>query len=468
MKRLVLIVILFFNALSNSFAQYVVAPDSVIHKALECFQPNRKLPVFYYDKGENTKAVTDTFWIWNTTKNDIPIYLNPYYHEDWSMPIAVKANSKAPLVYYKVFENFEGYYYPINQMAKIEYGNENLTVSLYTQLVNKNATMHKMPDGSLQFTIPLDSLKHNYLYTFQNGIMKEAGCKLNADSSKIGGITKKAKFGDGYDVAYHGKNFSFELMNAAIKDCKVYYTNSRDAKDYPIFVTSNKFTYLFPENANQIKIIKDSSSITYPLINGENNRTILLYLLRPNEPYMIINNIKRPVDYQHYQYAVFYTAMPNLKNNKTNLRDYHKDFPNLKIYNIHHKTVFDLENLSESDRINILQELQKDSLVKHIIKLITKTDGKNNFHVFANNIYCILPTTVEQENLIEKAKQFDFVYINTEAVSSYTHFFSYKNNLWDEVAMSQFNKLYQSYPFYDFKINFYIIAEPDIDELEKQ
>ena len=98
--------------------------------------------------------------------------MNPYYHEDWSMPSVVKANSKAPLVYYKIFKNFEGYYLPINQIAKIEYGNERLIVTLYTQLVNKNATMHKMPDGSLQFTIPLDSVKHNYLYTFPNGMVK--------------------------------------------------------------------------------------------------------------------------------------------------------------------------------------------------------------------------------------------------------------------------------------------------------
>ncbi len=461
MKRLVLIVILFFIALCNSFAQNAASPDSVIHKALECFQPNRKLPVFYFDKGENTKTITDTFWIWNTTINDIPIYLNPYYHQDWSMPSVVKANSKAPLVYYKVFENFEGYYYPINQMANIEYGNEDLTVTLYTQLVNKNATMHNMPDGSLQFTIPLDSVKHNYLYTFPTGIMKEAGCKLNADSSKIGGIIIKARFGDGYDVAYHGKNFSFELMNAPIKDCKVYYSNSHDAKDYPIFVTSNKFNYLFPENANQIKIIKDSSSITYPLVNGENNRTISLYLLQPNEPFMIVENIKRPVDYKHHQYAVFYNAMPNLENNKTNLRDYHKDYPDLKIYNIHHKTVFDIENLTETSRINILQELQNDSLIRCVVKLITKTDGKNNFQIFENSIYCFFPTTVQEENLIEKAKRFNFDYTSTEFITEYKHYFKYGRKLWDEKAMQQFNKLYQSYPFYDFKINHYLIAEPD-------
>jgi hypothetical protein len=158
MKRLFLIVILICNALCNCIAQEVVAPESPTHKALECFQPNRKLPVFYYDKGKNTKTITDTFWIWNTTHNDIPVYLNPYYHQDWNMPKVVKANSKAPLVYYKVVENFEGYYLPINQMAKIEYGKEHLSVTLYTQLVNKNATMRKMSDGSLQFTIPLDSV----------------------------------------------------------------------------------------------------------------------------------------------------------------------------------------------------------------------------------------------------------------------------------------------------------------------
>jgi hypothetical protein len=382
------------------------------------------------------------------------------------MPGVIKAGSKAPLVYYKVFESFEGYYYPVNQMARVEYVNEHLTVTLYTQLVNKNAAMRKMPDGSLQFLIPLDSLKHNYLYTFPNGIMKEAGCKLNADSSKIGGITIKAKFGDGYDVVYHGKNFSFELMNAAIKECKVYYTNN--AKDYPIFVTSNKFNYLFPENAKQIKIVKDNSSITYPLVNGENNRTIPLYLLQPNEPYMIVNNIKRPVDYKHHQYAVFYNAMPFQEKNNTTRRDYQKDYPDLKIYNIYYKTVFDIEHLNETSRVNILQELQKDSAVRCIIKLIAKTDGKRNFHIFNNNIYTILPVPVQHDNLIEKVKQFDFEYKTTEVVSSYTHYFFYKNKLWDEKAMQQFNKLYQSYPYCDFKIDFYIIAEPDIKDIEKQ
>lgn len=467
MKRLFLIVIFFFTALCNVFAQDVVAPDSLIHKALECFQPNRKLPVFYYDKGQSTKAVTDTFWIWNTTKNDIPVYLNPYYHQDWNMPGVVKANSKAPLVYYKVFENFEGYYLTINQMAKIEYGKENLGVTIYTQLVNKNASMHKMPDGSIQFLIPLDSIKHNYLYTFPNGIMKEAGCKLNADSSKIGGITTKAKFGEGYDVKYYGKTFSFKLMNAAIKDCKVYYTNSRDGKDYLIFVTSNQFNYLFPENANQIKIVKDSSNITYPLVDGENNRTIPLYLLQPNEPYMMVNNIKRPVNYKHHQYAVFYNPMPFQEKDNTTIIDYQKAYPDLQIYNIHYKTVFDIENLNETSRVNILQMLQKDSMVRCIIKLIAKTDGKTNFHIFNNSIYTILPVPVQHDNLIEKVKQFDFEYKTTEVLSSYKHYFCYKQKLWDEKAMQQFNNLYQSYPYCDFKIDFYIIAEPDKKDIEK-
>jgi hypothetical protein len=288
--------------------------------------------------------------------------------------------------------------------------------------------------------------------------MKEAGCKLNADSSKIGGITIKAKFGDGYDVEYHDKNISFELMNADIKDCKVYYSNMWDAQQYQIFVTSNKFNLTFPVNAYQIEIVKDSSSISYFL---DDNKTIQLYLLKPNEPYMMINKTKRPVDYKHHQYAVFYNTKFNQETNKTKVKEYQKEYPNLKIYQIHHKTVFDLENLNDSSRKNILQALQKDSLVRCIIKLITKTDGKNNFHIFNNRIYCILPTTVEQENLLEKAKKIDFEYITTEAVSSYTHYFQYKNKLWDEKAMQQFNALYQSYPYYDFKIDFYIIAEPE-------
>lgn len=461
MKRLFLIAILFFNALSNCFAQNAAAPDSITYKALECFQPNRKLPVFYYDKGKNTKTVTDTFWIWNTTQNDISVYLNPYYHEDWSMPNVVKANSKVPLVFSKVFDNFEGCYYPINQIARIEYGNENITVTLYTQLANKNSTVYKMPDGSLQFTFPLDSVKHNYLYTFPNGIMKETGCKLNADSSKIGGIVIKARFGDGYDVAYHGKEFSFELMNANIKDCQVYYRNVKDGKDYPIYVSSNKFNYLFPENASEIKIVKDSSLVTYPLVNGTNNRTFSLYLLYPNEPYRIVDHIKQPIDYKHHQYAVFYYALPSEEISRTTLKDYQKDYPNLKMYNIHHKTVFDLENLSENSRINILKDLQKDSLVKYIIKLMAKTDGKNNFQIFENSIYCFFPTTIQQENLIEKAKQYNFEYTSTAFSTEYKHSFKYGSKLWDEKAMQQFNKLYESYPYYNFKMNFLFIAEQE-------
>lgn len=461
MKRSLLIVYLFFHALCSSSAQEVEAPESVTHKALECFQPNRKLPVFYYNPGESKKTVTDTFWIWNTTQNDIPVYLNPYYHEDWNMPSIVKANSKAPLVYHKVFENFDGYYSVINQMAKVEYGNEHLYVTLYTQLINKKATRHKMPDGSLQFTIPLDSFKHNYVYTFPNGIMKESGCKLNADSSKIGGITIKSKFGEGYDVEYHGKNFSFELMNADIKDCQVYYRNLWDAQDYAIFITSNKFNYTFPDNAYEIIIVKDSSLISYPLIVGENNRTISLYLLHPNEPFMMIDKIKRPVDYKHHQYAVFYHAMPYPENIHTQGSEYQKNYPDLKIYRIHHKTVFDLENLNETGRVKILEELQRDSMVRCMVKLISKTDGKMDFPIFDNSLYCLFPTTVQQENLIEKAKQFGFEYLTTKMASSYTHYFHYENKLWDEKAMQQFNQLYQSYPYYDFKINFYVDVETD-------
>jgi hypothetical protein len=169
---------------------------------------------------------------------------------------------------------------------------------------------------------------------------------------------------------------------------------------------------------------------------------------------MIVDNIKRPVDYKHHQYAVFYKAMPSQENNITTNKDYQKDYPDLKIYNIHHKTVFDIENLSETSRINILQELQNDSLVRCIVKLITKTDGINNFQIFENSIYSFFPTTVQKENLIEKAKRFNFDYTSTEFTTEYKHCFKYGSKLWDEKAMQQFNKLYQSYPYYNFKINF--------------
>jgi hypothetical protein len=129
------------------------------------------------------------------------------------------------------------------------------------------------------------------------------------------------------------------------------------------------------------------------------------------------------------------------------------------MYNIHHKTVFDLENLSENSRVNILQDLQKDSLVKYIIKLMAKTDGKNNFQIFENSIYCFFPTTIQQENLIEKAKQFNFEYTSTAFSTEYKHSFKYGSKLWDEKAMQQFNKLYESYPYYNFKMNFLFIAE---------
>jgi hypothetical protein len=182
---------------------------------------------------------------------------------------------------------------------------------------------------------------------------------------------------------------------------------------------------------------------------------------------MIVDHIKRPVDYKHHQYCVFYNALPSVEKNKTTFRDYQKDYPDLKIYNIQSKTVFDIENLSENSRIKILQELQNDSLVRCIIKLITKTDSKNNFQIFDNGIYCFFPTTVQKENLIEKAKRFNFDYITTEFITEYKHCFKYSSKLWDEKAMQQFDKLYESYPYYDFKINYYQIAEPNINNVEK-
>jgi len=183
---------------------------------------------------------------------------------------------------------------------------------------------------------------------------------------------------------------------------------------------------------------------------------------------MMVDNIKRPVDYKHFQYAVFYDVIYNQGDRENNGKDYQKDYPGMKIYHIHHKTVFDMENVNDASRITLLQALQNDSSVRCIVKLISKTDGESNFHIFNNKIYCVMPTTVEQEHLVEKAKQFDFEYVATEAVSSYTHYFRYKNKLWDENAMEQFNKLYQSYPYYDFKIDFYINTEPDRHEVEKQ
>lgn len=445
-------------------AQNVVAPESYTPKALECFQPNRKLPVFYFNKGENTKAVTDTFWIWNTTNNDIPVHLNPYYHKDWNMPELVKAKSKAPLVYYRTFDHFEGYYFLINTLAKIEYGNEKLLVTLYTQLINKNAIQRKTTDGGMEFLIPLDSVKHNYLLTFPNGMMKESGCKLNADSSKIGEITKTAKFGDGYDVEYHGKNFSFELMNADIKNCKVFYTHKHNGKSYPIYITNNKFNYTFPDNASEIKIVNDSSSITYPLKNGDNNRTIPLYVLRPNETYIIIKNVKFPVDYKHQQYVVFYNLLPSQDTNLSTNIHYENKYPGLKIYHIYQNSIFDLEQLNETERINILHTLQNDHSVNSIIKLIEKTNGKNMIRYFENHISCNSTLPVTKDSLIEKLTPYGFEYFSSKIHNEYTHHFKYQNKLWDEKSLQLFNALYQKYPYYEFKIQLCCIKAPPMVE----
>ena len=74
---------------------------------------------------------------------------------------------------------------------------------------------------------------------------------------------------------------------------------------------------------------------------------------------------------------------------------------------------------------------------------------------------------MNQENLIEKTKQFNFDYASTEFFNEYKHSFKYFSKLWNEKAMQQFNKLYESYPYYNFKNNFHRIAEPDTNNIEK-
>jgi hypothetical protein len=416
---------------------------------LQCLRTNTKLPVLYFAPGQKQLVFKDTFWIINPTDRDIKIFMNPMYHKNWKLDSVIKAKGQSPLVYTRIYDTITGPYEMINEYASIRYNaNQScLAISVYGQVINPKAKVTKLKDGSLNFTIPIDDQMHYVVNTFPNGILKEDGHKRNSDSAKIGSWTKKARFGDGYDLEHHSIEYKFQLKNADYKKCKFYYKQMWVAGEYEFFPTENQFSLSLPMAASEIIIRSDSASIHYLLQKGEDKITDL-YLLKPNESYIYWKGIKRPVDYNHQQYAIIWKNQIEPNKVSSIMLTLKSKYPTLKVKQLKIRTTIDATLLSSVDKDSMLQDLIKNNEITCITKLV----GKDDSLLFSNRIFTNTEIALNQIQLKQDLTKYGFSYIENTTTNKLRHYFEYKSKLMDEQAIEQFNLLVEAFKLYNFNL----------------
>lgn len=416
---------------------------------LQCLRTNTKLPVLFFAHGQKQLVFKDTFWIINPTDRDISIFMNPMYHKNWTLDSVIKARGQSPLVYTRIFDTITGPYEMINEYANIRYNanQTNLAISVYGQVINPKAKVTKLKDGSLNFTIPVDDQMHYVVNTFPNGILKEDGHKRNSDSAKIGSWTKKARFGDGYDVEHHSIELKFQLKNADYKQCKFYYKQMWVAGEFEFFPTENLFSLSLPMAASEIIIRSDSACINYLLQKGEDKITGL-YLLKPNESYIYWKGIKRPVDYKHQQYAIIWKNQIEPNKMSSIILTLKSKYPTLNVKQQKLKTTIDATLLSSEDKDSMLQDFIKNDDITCIAKLT----GKDDSLLFTNRIFTNTEIALNQIQLKQDLAQYGFSYIENTTMNKLRHYFEYKSKLMDEQAIEQFNLLVEAFKWYNFNL----------------
>ncbi|MBL7773677.1 MAG: hypothetical protein JNM95_12510 [Chitinophagaceae bacterium] len=294
---------------------------------LRCESAKRNKPLQYFE--QQTKLVTDTFWIINygNTESRIELYPSKFYSflnsKNDIRKKDIQPNEKVGIRYQRQFEQ-ETRPTPsanyvkqplefIDDFCMISYANKSITLSMSYPIVKEGTAIELLNSKELHckyvylyspFPLPNNTSLEYHVTTDSNGFIKSYGKKLS-NGTKIGTwVTTQYNHSGEFlsnSSEQASKILTLHLQNERITTCTTQVVNLWSSYSLPPDTNWSK-------NANSLTITV-LPTISYILISNENGQVqqkirfnqleeysqLSLHLLKPNEAYYSSFGIKIPI-----------------------------------------------------------------------------------------------------------------------------------------------------------------------------
>ncbi|MCU0322833.1 MAG: hypothetical protein MUE72_10475, partial [Chitinophagaceae bacterium] len=256
--------------------------------------------------GTNAKiTVTDTLWIYNTSNKTIEISKVQSSNRDFfSINQTLLPQSKNPLVFNGtlISNSFDFTIKNFNCMLTFSDGYI-LGLGVVVPTISNNCTVYYNADSSINYAIgnPYNSRFATAVFTFPDGSLRAKGTVQDKDTSlKVGKWDYYKQDTWGIDEIVYSKSVTLSPVNENYYNNRIKFKiNILENNEWkePIIETVNYglHFYITPET-DSIKAFTDTTNYTFALPYKKLPNDIIkqVYLLKPNEPTLLVNGIRMP------------------------------------------------------------------------------------------------------------------------------------------------------------------------------
>ena len=418
--------------------------------------------------GTNTKLiVSDTLWVYNTSNDTINISkVQSATRDFFSINQTLLPRSKNSLIFNGtlISNSFDFITKNFDCMLTFSDGYM-LGLGVYIPTISNNATVYYNADSTINYAIanPYNSRFATAVFTFPDGKLRAKGTVLDKDTTiKLGKWDYYKQDTWGLDEKVYSKSVTLSTVNESYyNDRTKFKINILENKKWkePIIekVSYGLRFYITPET-DSIRAFTDTTSYTFELPYKKLPNDIIkqVYLLKPNEPTLVVNGIRMPFYYFEneidlkFQYQYFKGIYP------TKVFDIYfdklvKQFPTIKAvvisehtdnYKMHRNVTtqkeVNIEALSTKERKLFFDYLNQDTSVAFVSYYFSI--GQKNSRLTCNNeVYAELSIN-NTNDFKEAAKKLGFISIRPD-MGNNKYFLTYKSKLINKEFFEAFEKL---------------------------
>lgn len=426
--------------------------------------------------------VTDTLWIYNTSNKTIEISkVQSTTRDFFSINQTLLPHSKNPLIFNGTLINnsfdFTTNHYNCTLTFSDGYM---LGLGVIVPTISNNCTVYYNADSTIKYAIgnPYNSRFATAIFTFPDGSLRAKGKVQDKDTTKRVGYWQYYKQDSwGMEEKVYSKSVTLSTLNESYYNdrtkFKINILENNTWKE-PVIETANYGLcfYITPET-DSIKAFTDSTSYTFALPYKKLYNDIIkqVYLLKPNEPTLVVNGIRMPFYFYEneidlkFNYQYFKDVYP------TKVLDIYfeklvKLFPTIKyvVVSEHtdnfkmHRDVsivkgINIEALTTKERNLFFDYLNQDTTVAYVSHYFSL--GQKNSKIACNNKVYAEINIEDKDDFKNKAKRLGFIDMRQD-VGYYKYFLTYKSKIIDKAFFEAFEKLTQEPKIVMAGLNTYI------------
>lgn len=418
--------------------------------------------------GTNAKVIIiDTLWVYNTCNDTINISkVQSATRDFFSINQTLLPHSKNPLIFNGTLigNSFDFITKNFDCMLTFSDGYM-LGLGVYIPTISNNATVYYNADSTINYAIanPYNSRFAAAIFTFPDGKLRAKGTVQDKDTTiKVGKWDYYKQDTWGLDEKVYSKSVTLSTINESYYNNRIKFKinvlEHNEWKEPIIETVSYGLRFYINPETDSIKAFTDTTNYTFALPYNKLPNDIIkqVYLLKPNEPTLVVNGIRVPFYYfdneidLKFQYHYFKGVYP------TKVFDVYfeklvKQFPTIKSVVIsEHTDNFKMRrNVTTVKGINIgtlntkekklfFDYLSQDTTIAFVSHYFAI--GQKNSKITCNNQVYVELSINDISDFKEAAKKLGFTSIRPD-MGNNKYFLTYKSKLLNKEFFEAFEKL---------------------------